>query len=253
MSRAIRILAGLTLAVLLCLPVLAQADSHIVTKSTTSSFVMMGDTIPASEMTSDIWMGKDQAAMNMDTAKVIIDLTKSMMYMIDHNTKSYTEMPIGSMADMMGAMGMDAEDEESAAALEMMKNMMGSMKFTVTPTEETQKIGDYNCKRFDVAMEMMMMKMNSQVWASTDIQCDMDVYFRLSNAMMAMFPGFEAALTEWKKIEGFPVLQIATLDMMGQPVETRSELVSVEEAAAPAGTYDLPADYKKDDLKTMGN
>lgn len=253
MYRKTGLLTVFLLATLLCLPLAAQADTHLQTKSSTGEFVMMGDTIPATETINDVWMGEVHAAMNMDTASVIIDLTNSMMYMVDHIKKTYAEMPIGSMDVMMKAMGMDADDEQSAAAMEMMKNMMGEMKFTVTPSEDAKTIGDYNCKRYDVAMEMMMMKMNSEVWASSEIDCNMDVYFRLANAMMAMFPGFEDAIAEWKKIEGFPVLQIVTVDMMGQPMETRSELISVETGDAPPGTYQVDESYTKTELNMMGN
>ena len=252
MHKSIRTVTSVLFVVLLCLPLVVQADTHIVTKATTSSFVMMGDTIPASEMVSDIWMGEDLALMTMDTATVLIDMKNSIMYMIMHTTKTYTEMPIGSMDEMLAAMGVEGDDERVAASLEMMKNMMGQMEFTVTPTEETRTIGDYECQRFDIAMSMMMMMMNSQVWASEEIDCDMSVYFRLSNAMMAMFPGFEEAITEWKKIKGFPVLQTATMMIMGQSVETRSELVSVENVDAPEGLYDKPTTYQKTAFNPMG-
>jgi stress response protein SCP2 len=237
---------------LLCLPLVVQADTHIVTKATTSAFVMMGDTIPATEIISDIWMGEHMALMNMDTASVLIDMQNSVMYMIMHTNKTYTEMPIGSMDEMLAAMGVEGDDEQVAASLEMMKNMMGQMEFTVTPTEETQTIGDYQCTRFDVAMNMMMMNMTSQVWASEEIECDMSVYFRLSNAMMAMFPGFEEAITEWKKIKGFPVLQTTAMTIMGQSVESRSELISIENVDPPEGIYDKPTTYKKTAFNPMG-
>lgn len=253
MSRAIRFVTGVLLIALFCAPMLAQADTHIVTKSTTSQFVMGRDTIPASEMTSNIWMGKDHAIMKMDTASVLIDMAKSKMYMLDNNSKTYVEMPIGSMNEMMDAMGVDSTDEQSAAVMEMMKNMMGNMKFTVTPTEETKKIGDYDCKRYDVSMDMSMLKMNSQVWASKAIDVDMGTYFRLSNAMMAMFPGMEDAIAEWKKIEGFPVLTVGTTDMMGQELKTTSEMISAEQADAPAGTYAIPEGYTKKEMNFMGN
>ena len=101
MYRSIRTVTSVLFVMLLCLPLVVQADTHIVTKATTSAFVMMGDTIPATEIISDIWMGEHMALMNMDTASVLIDMQNSVMYMIMHTNKTYTEMPIGSMDEML--------------------------------------------------------------------------------------------------------------------------------------------------------
>ena len=45
------------------------------------------------------------------------------------------------------------------------------------------------------------------------------------------------------KIEGLVVEQKGVMTMMGNEVGTSEKTISIDDMAAPAGTYDPPADY----------
>ena len=57
-----------------------------------------------------------------------------------------------------------------------------------------------------------------------------------------MFKGFTE---EFKKMEGYPVLTLVSMKMMGTETKSKEEVISVEKKDAPAGTYDLPEGYTK--------
>lgn len=225
----------------------ARADFFYRTKSSTSSYVMMGDTIPASEMEVVGWIGEKMTRMDMDTASVVVDLEKGIMYMIDHQKKTYGVLNLEELGDMMAGMG--AEGEEAEAMKQMMQAMMGQMKYEVTPTEETKKIGDYNCKKYDATMSMMMVSMDQEIWATEEIDIDMTKYYQMAYAAMWSMPLFSKIVEESKKIKGFPVHTVMTADMMGSPMTTTSDLIEVGEQDAPEGTYALPEGYKEEKLQ----
>ena len=62
---------------------------------------------------------------------------------------------------------------------------------------------------------------------------------------MASMPGFENILKELKKINGVIVYQVAKTKAMGSEVGSTTEVLECGEKDSPAGTYDLPAGYKK--------
>jgi hypothetical protein len=58
--------------------------------------------------------------------------------------------------------------------------------------------------------------------------------------------------SEWMnkfwEIEGFPVLAESSVEVRGQQVRTREELVSVEEKQPAEGTYAPPAGYTQEEF-----
>ena len=118
-------------------------------------------------------------------------------------------------------------------------------KVTVEETGETQKIKNWNCKKYIMTMEMMGTKSTSEIWATEDIKIDYELYQTLGLSMMPKTPGMEKMLEEMKKIKGLTVLSTATTSVMGTDVKSTQELLEVSEKSAPAGTYEVPEGYKK--------
>lgn len=90
---------------------------------------------------------------------IIIRMDKNVMYMIDHAKMRYTEMPIDSKGDIfssaISASGLSGE--EQAEAKKMMEGFAKMMKpkVTVKAIGETQKINNWNCKKYIMTMSMM--------------------------------------------------------------------------------------------------
>ena len=231
----------------------ARADVYMKQKTHTDAIQIMGQSQPAKDDIMIIWLGENKARTDQEGAKTtsILLADKKILYMIDHNKMQYAEMPLDF--DKMfeaAAAGQAGDDPEKAEAMKkmpgFMKNMMGNMSAKVTETNETKKIGNWNCRKYLIEMNMGMGgTMTSEAWATEDLKIDYTMAFTAANAMMASMPGFEKIIQEMKKIKGVVVYQTSKVKMMGSEVASTSELVECGDKAAPAGTYDVPAGYKK--------
>jgi hypothetical protein len=53
------------------------------------------------------------------------------------------------------------------------------------------------------------------------------------------------------KIEGFQVANEMTMEMMGNKINTTTEVVEIAKKTPPAGVYSVPAGYTKNDKLSM--
>jgi hypothetical protein len=211
---------------------------------------MMGQTQPPQDDLFVTWMGKDKARMDHgEDSTIIIRMDKKMMYMIDHKEMRYTEMPIDSKGDIFSSAisASDLSDEEQAEAKKMMEGFAKMMKpkISVKETGETQKIKNWNCKKYIMTMSMMGTTTNYETWATEDIKIDFELYRNLTFSVMGQMPGVEDMVKEMEKIKGVVVQQEGTMSMMGTDVKSSQELLEVSDKSAPAGTYEVPDGYKK--------
>ena len=226
----------------------ARADIFMKQKVHTDAMKVMGQSQPAKDSTMSIWLAENKARMDQDagtSSLLLIDL--KLLYMIDHNKKQYAEMPLDFDKMMQGAAGDDPKAAEAMARMPgFMKNMMGGMSAKVTETNETKTINGWKCRKYLIEMNMGMAgTMNAESWATEDIKLDYTKVFAASNAMMAAMPGFDKIIEEMKKIKGVVAYQTAKTKVMGAEVGSTTELIEAGDKSAPAGTYELPAGYKK--------
>lgn len=239
----------------------ARADIYMKQKTHTGAMKVMGQSQPEKDTTMVTWLGPNKARMDQeDGTSSILLADKKVLYLINHNKKQYSEMPLDfdKMIEQATA-GAAGEDPEKAKAMEkmpgfmknMMKGVMGSMSAKVTETDETKTIGNYHCRKYLIEMTMAMgIETKAEAWATRDIDIDYTRAFTAANAMMASQPGFEKIVQEMRKIKGVVVYQTATTKMMGSEMASTTELIEAGEKPAPAGSYDIPAGYKK--VKAMG-
>lgn len=231
-------------------PLALHADVYIKQKNHTDGFSMMGQTQPAKDDVFATWMSKDKARMDQgEDTTIIIRMDKKMMYMINHAKMEYMEMPFNETSDLLsGAISAsDLSDEEQAQAKKMMEGFAKMMtpKVSVKATGETQKIKDWNCKKYEMTMSMMGTTTKSEVWATEDIKIDFELYSALMLSLMPKTPGLEKMQEEMKKIKGLTVMSTSSMSMMGTDVKSTQELLEVSDKSAPAGTYEVPEGYKK--------
>lgn len=240
--------ALLTAVMFLAFPALVSADMMIREATATDAFEMMGQKVPAAADTSVTWLSEKRARKDMgDTASIIILVDKNVMYTLNHPAKTYLEIPLDAFGDLSKLMSASGDEEQAAAAETVMKGMMAQMqlKVTVTPTEETKKIQKWNCKKYTVDTKMGMATVKSEIWATEDVKVDYETLQKIGSAFMAPMPGAKEALEEMKKIKGLTIHSAGTANMMGAQVTTTTEVLEVSEKSAPAGIFDLPEDYKK--------
>jgi hypothetical protein len=219
----------------------------MVQKHHTDAYELMGKSVPATDRTVTVWMGSSAARMDpsADTS-VIVDFEKSIMRVLVHSDKAYTEMALQNPQDMMAKAMEDAgADADDAAAMQMMQSMIGAMKFTVSVTEtaETKKIQMWNCRKYTVKTQIAMVSSEAEVWATQDIKVDPALYQRALNSRLLQMPGALQAMQEYAKMKGVPVHTTTRTSMMGATFVSTESLLSAEQKAAPAGTYSAPKGY----------
>jgi hypothetical protein len=233
----------------------ARADVYMKQKIHTDSFKMMGQTQPEKDEIMVFWMGENKARTDTEGGNSSILLAdKKIIVLIDHSKKQYSERPLDFEKMFDEAAGPAAgDDPETAEAKKkmpafmknMMKGMMGNMSAKVTETGETKKIGDWNCRKYLIEMDMGMGKSQAEAWATEDLKVDYGLYFTSANAMLASQPGFDKIVKEMQKVKGVIVYQTAKISAMGADITSTTELLECTDKAAPAGNYDVPAGYKK--------
>jgi len=239
------------LITLVVTPLLVKADIYLKQKSHTDAFKVMGRTQPAKDEMVVMWMGKDKGRIDQgEKMSTIIRLDKNIMYMVDHNKKTYSEMPFSGLNDLISSSlaKSDLSKEEQAEAKKFMgfaKSMM-KVEVKVTDTGETKKIKAWNCRKYLMTTKVMMTSSTSEIWATEDIKLNADLFRTLGFSLMAKQPGFDKAFEEMKKIKGISVLTTSTSSVMGAKVKSTQELLEVKEARPPAGIYEVPAGYKKE-------
>ena len=214
----------------------AGADTLFTLKSHTDSFQVAGQKQPAKDTQVRIWVAGDKLRRDEEDRSMILRLDKSRLYVLDHEDKTYSEVPLPIDLRKMMPPGSEAMADQIA----------NGMKLTVqvTPRNETRKVNLWNAQRYDVAIQSAMgMKIASTLWVSKEVE-GFPPLNKLAATLATLQPGAGAWAKELEKIDGYPVLQESTVDALGAKFGTREELLAVETKAAPAGAFEPPAGYK---------
>ena len=227
----------------------AYGDIYIKQKQHIDAVSMMGQTQPAQDVISESWITSDKIVMMSEKQKVIMDLDKKTMTMVNHEQKAIMDMPM-DFSKSMGNMDRkgDMSAEEKAEFQQLMGKMM-QMDVKVEETNERKKIGKWNCQKYLQTINMAMGTTTSEIWATEDIKVDGDLYTKYSVGILAQMPGMGQNMStitqELKKIKGVHVYSEQTMTMMGQAMKSSIELIEFKEGKAPSNIFDLPAEYKK--------
>ena len=204
---------------------------------------MMGQTQPPTDEEHVTWIGDKKMRMDQGSSSTVVQLEAGKMFIIDHDDKTYTEVDL-------------PVDISALLPPGMAEQMLAMMKFdvTVTATDETKKVGEWNAKRYDLKMTSSMMTMNSILWASTETAIDLDEYFSLFSKVMSLQPGMDGMMEQMRQIDGYVVSQEAKMSMkfMGETTVGSTDVVtSIEEMDPPAGIYDPPSGYTREEFDYM--
>jgi hypothetical protein len=213
----------------------ATADLKVVKVQHTDGFTVMGRETPPTDEEQTTWIGADRTRMASGEQSTIIRLDTNKLYVVNHADKTYNalDLPIDIGAFMPQGMA------------EQMKAMM-TFDITVTPSDETKKVGEWTARRYDVEMKSQMVNMTMTMWATTDVSFNQDAYHRMFEHLNSLNPGFADLAKEMRKVDGLVIEQqsTSTMPMMGNTSITRTEkTVSIEKLDPPAGTYDIPEGY----------
>jgi hypothetical protein len=240
MKRNLVVFITVAIIAALCFaPTFADADVFMKEKLHTDGMTIMGHAQPAQDKITTTWIAQDKMRNDQGDISTIAKLEngKMIIYHLNHPKKTYTPLSIGSDAlqDLASGMG-------------------GEMKVKITPTGERKKIGNWNCQKYLQEMDMGMMPVASEIWASEDIKIPYkDFYEKSAMAMMPPQPGMKMSMQamqeEMKKLKGVPVLTITSTTMMqNTTIKSSRELIEIKEGTAPAGIFDIPSGYTKQEM-----
>lgn len=218
-----------------------SADIYVKSKTHTDAFEMMGQSQPAKDEVSEQWIGDDKFAALTPGQSFIIDLKKNVMYMVNHENKTYVE----------ATLPLDFSKLLPPEMAQMASSMM-KMTVSVNPTGQTKQIGEWNCTGYEATITMMMMPLKMTVWASEDVPVDYAQFSKMfANVLKAQMQLDEAAIKEMMKIKGYWIASETSGEIMGAKMRTTTEVLEIAKKSPPASVYAVPAGYTKQDTLTM--
>ncbi|MFN0008582.1 MAG: hypothetical protein ACKVXR_11825 [Planctomycetota bacterium] len=236
-----RILLQLALALSASAPALS-ADFVITKEKHTDRAKVMGQDQPAKDTKEVVWIGKDRLRVEEGDKVTIVRLDLKKMYMLDTKAKTSSSLDLPVEVSKM-------LPEEMRP---MMEQMFSQITVSVTPTEETKKIKDWDTTKYKMTMSLPMGgSMEQEMWVAKGIGGKREGWHDLYAAVMSANPVRAGMVDEMKKIDGVPVLVERTQKMMGSEIKSRETVISVEEKEAAEGFYDLPKDYKNKPFDPM--
>jgi hypothetical protein len=232
----------------LCLSLVGStaADSFFKQVTHTDAVEFMGETQPASDDTTVIWIGQGRSfSSSGDTASIICRLEENALYMLDHVRHQYSRMPLTFEEMMEEASGEqdDAAAKMAEAMQQMVEAMLGEATVSVTPTDQKRAINSWQTRRFLVSLEMAFMKMDMDIWSTEDIHTDPTLYQAVTSQVFGQMQGMEMIQSEMAKVKGVPVLTKCTVEAFGVPLRSETRLIEYAEKEAPDRLYDIPRDY----------
>ncbi len=145
----------------------------------------------------------------------------------------------------------------SQPGMEQMRAMVAETKITVQDTEESKKIGDWNCRKYLVS-KTGMMGIEQEVWATEEVDFDVNRFTEMMSlsgpdGLLANSPEGAAQQAEMAKIKGYPILTKTKMQMMGSSMESESEVKVIRKEAMPTSLFDIPEGYTEREMgKGMG-
>jgi hypothetical protein len=193
-----------------------------------------------------------------DDQATIIRLDKELVWQVDHNAKTYSEITFAELEELSGQQA--AAMKEAQEHMEEMKKMMESMPPEqkammeqqmqqsmqmqsamgeapkVTKTGKREKILGYTCEEYKFEWGAM----NWEMWTCKEIIPDID--------FSRFYQGLEVAepmMEELTKIKGFPLKTIITTVVAGTTSRSTSEVTKVKTERISNSEFELPKGYQQ--------
>jgi hypothetical protein len=184
--------------------------------------------------TTEVWLTKNKMAAKSDAVSFIISVDLKKMYAISPATKSYVEIDLPA----------DFSKLLTAQQAQMIKSMMKTMTFSLTPNGQTKKILNCECKGYTMSTKMMGTETKMIFWASTNVPFDWKsysaMYKELLKTMSAAYG--ETYYKEFLKIDGYTLGM--DMNTMGMTMTMTTVQINPN-ATAPANAFSVPAGYTK--------
>ena len=227
--------ASVVLAAILVTPGPARADTHAVVES--SRVYMEQET----KVTFEYWLARDRSSRRTPARATITRDDLGVVWTIDLGGKTYTESRIGKP----GAAPAPRRPDMRKLWLEFYEP---DYDWTVKDTGRSETIGGFPCRVFDASGEADFAEITARYWICQAPETAAGRSFHDYSVGQYRGDGRMAALV--RLLEDYPagicVFREETVEPSIAPkTRVRTGLTRLEEAAAPAGIYDIPDGFKK--------
>jgi hypothetical protein len=188
--------------------------------------IVDGKPQPAKVEEGKTWIAENKMREDMAESSTIVRPDLNRIYTIDHSKETYSEI-----------------DKVSPPEAKQVVDVMQVRSSSIREIAETQTIRGRLCQEFLVEVEICMMKM--EIWASKQLGIDLNAYKKFSSAILSLNPFTKDLSDECNKIEGYPVIAISSMTMMGTETKEREEVVSVKKKMCRTRFLDFPRGIKK--------
>jgi len=172
----------------------------------------------------------------------IIQLAEGKIITIDNGKKTYSEVTVKQLNDMLAKLTSTQENAENAEAMAAMRKMMGQVSdsITVTKAGPGENIAGYATEKYVISGML-----NMEIWAAPDLKMPA-LYYDAMKMQAVKNPMFDMSklYDEMKKIQGTAVKTVMTMKMMDMEMKTTSVVTSVEKTPIPASVFQVPTGYK---------
>jgi hypothetical protein len=221
----------LAVAVMLVVAIPATADLKIVQKTHTGG--VMGQ--PAQDQNQIIYATSRWIRQEIgDKMILLFDGESGKMISLNIAKKEYSIIDPAKLKSMM----------------DMAAGMMGEVKVSATPTQEVSKVGKWNAKLWKIKLTTNMFTMDMDIYATTDIQMP-GVYDNFQKKWGLMQGPMAKLIEEMQKIKGYPVKSVGKMTIMGQAVDTTTEVIEVSSAKLADSLFQVPAGFKEVEFNIM--
>jgi len=229
----------LAACLMLFIPITAvHADFCVKQKSHTDGYYNGGVTYPPEDEDREIWIAGDKMAVIGKNRSIIIDSGKKLMFFINHIDSTYAEidLPLDWPAVV---------PEQLAGRLQIFRR-----HGEVRETDETKKIGEWNCKGYDVASWILYegnryYEVETKVWVTTDLPIDLDTYAPVVDEIGRLRNYHDDFIKELGKIQGVQMASETVNYRQGFSFGSNEDLLEAFEEDPPADVYSVPEGYTK--------
>jgi hypothetical protein len=229
--------------ILLLFASVLSADVCVRIKEHRDEFYDGGQVIPGEDSVQESWIGDGKYAVVDDNVKFLMDLKESTMTIVNENKGFYAETPM--------PLDLSKLLEPAFYARAQMFPTIG----TVKKTEETKKIGEWDCRKYVVEtwIEYQGAKYNETVrnmWVTRDVPFDLEAYraVRVNGHKLNNYG--EQLVEALKAVDGYQILVESITYSRGEERKSSQEVLEITEKEAPEGLYGVPEGLPKKEQMT---
>lgn len=217
-------------------PANAVSDDHVAT-AMTRTYMGRTMTMPASHT----WVAADKVCYLSPQIIMIRRDDLGVVWTIIPRTKKYLEEPLATASDQTGS-----GEEKKLRIQEYGFDYEPVFDWTISVSGEPEIVEGKSCLKVTASGEADYASETREFWVTRDVPIDLSRYFErvvkpdLSPAWRALYEKTPALR------EGLVLKSVAaTENAIAPTMVIESKIILVESAAAPPGTYEIPAGYQK--------